>query len=115
MKALKFGIYPIQDGRFEASYTNPVTNKRRRHKFDKQKDALRFKESVERQLISKNYGYFLDSYVGQLIDKHLKDYPDSKLRDRQNVFTSFYNEFSRYKMSDLTHHALGLAHRLVEI
>lgn len=106
MKALKFGIYPIQDGRFEASYVNPVTHKRRRHKFDKQKDALRFKESIERQLIAKNYGYFLDTFVGQLIDKHLKDYPDSKLRDRRNVFASFYNEFSRFKMSELSHHSL---------
>ncbi|MGE0761876.1 MAG: tyrosine-type recombinase/integrase [Bdellovibrionales bacterium] len=106
MRALKFGVYPIQGGRFEASYINPVTNKRRRHKFDKQKDAVKFKESIERQLVTKNYGYFHDTYVGQLIDKHLKDYPESKLRDRQNVFTSFYNEFSRYKMSALTHYPL---------
>lgn len=103
MKALKFGIYPVQDGRFETSYINPVTNKRRRHKFAKQKDAMRFKETVERQLLSKNFGYFLDTPVGQLIEIHLKNYPGSKLRDKKNVFTSFYNKFSHTKMSELNH------------
>ena len=106
MKALKFGIYPVQNGRFEASYVNPVTNKRRRHKFDKRKDALKIKESIERKLVTGNHGFFLDQFVGQLIEKHLHEYPDSKLRERGNVFTSFYDEFSRLKMSELTHQAL---------
>lgn len=106
MKALKFGIYSIQGGRFEASYINPATNKRRRHKFDRQKDAIRFKESVERQALSGNYGYFLDILVGQIIEKHLIDYPESKLRERQNVFTSFYEEFCHFKLKDLGHQVL---------
>lgn len=106
MKALKFGIYPIQDGRYEASYFNPVTNKRHRYKFSRKKDALKFKDSVERQLVTSNYGFFLDQYMGQLIEKHLRDCPGSRLSERQNVFRSFYNEFSRTKMSDLTHHGL---------
>jgi integrase/recombinase XerD len=48
----------------------------------------------------------METYVGQLIEQHLKDNPDSKLNNRGNVFRSFYEEFRKYKMSQLNRQAL---------
>lgn len=106
MKSLAFSIHELNDGRFQASYVNPVTRKRKRHKFDRAKDAHQLKEQVEREFHSKNYGFFMETFVGQLIDQHLRDNPASKLNSRQNVFRSFYEEFRRLKMNQLTRSAL---------
>ncbi len=106
MKNLACSIYELHDGRFQASYINPITKKRKRHKFDKARDAQQFKAQVEREFLSKTYGYFMETYVGQLIEQHLKDHPESKLNERENVFRSFFNEFSKYKMNELTRQSL---------
>jgi integrase/recombinase XerD len=106
MKNIAFSIYELNSGGFQTSYVNPVTKKRKRHKFDKAKDAQQFKTQIEREFLSKNYGYFMETYVGQLIEQHLKDHPESKLNDRANVFRSFCDEFRKFKMNELTRHAL---------
>lgn len=106
MKTLAFSIYELNNGRFQASYVNPITKKRKRHKFDKEKEAEQFKVQVEREFLSKNYAYFMETYVGHLIEQHLKDFPETRLNERENVFRSFYEEFSRYKVNQLTRQAL---------
>jgi integrase/recombinase XerD len=106
MKSLAFSIHELNDGRFQASYVNPVTKKRKRNKFDKAKEAQQFKAEVEREFLSKNYNYFIETYVGQIIEQHLKDYPESRLKERENVFRSFYAEFCEYKMNELSRQAL---------
>jgi hypothetical protein len=64
MKNLAFSIYKLNDGRCQASYVNPITGKRKRHKFDQEKTAKQFKSQVEREFLSKNYTYFMETYVG---------------------------------------------------
>lgn len=102
MKDLALGLYELNDGRYQVSYVNPVTRRRKRHKFNKAKEAEQFMSQVEREFHSKNYAYFMETYVGQVIEKHLKDHPESKFNERANVFRSFYDEFSKYKMNELT-------------
>jgi integrase/recombinase XerD len=43
---------------------------------------------------------------GHLIEQHLKENPESKLNERKNVFESFYNEFSKYKINQLNRQEL---------
>lgn len=102
MKNIAASIYELDGGRFQVSYVNPVTRKRRRHKFDQVKDAVQFKSQVEREFLSKNYAYFMETYVGQVIEQHLKDHPESRFAERASVFRSFCNEFRRLKMNELT-------------
>lgn len=106
MKDLAVSIYELNDGRFQASFINPVTKKRKRHKFSHAKDAQQFKGQVERKFLAKNHGFFLETYVGQVIEQHLKDCTDSRLNERENVFQSFYAEFRTYKMNELTRQPL---------
>lgn len=106
MSNFKISVYALKNGRIESSYVNPITRKRTRKRFDSQKEALRFKESVEREYVSKNYAYFSEAFVMQAIEQHLKDYPESKLTERKNVFRSFCDYFGKYKVKDLTRQEL---------
>jgi integrase/recombinase XerD len=106
MKGLAFSIYKLNNGAFQTSFVNPVTKKRRRQKFGIEKDAKDFKAQVEREFLSKNHSYFLETYVIQMIEQHLKDHPESKFNERKNVFRSFIDEFRNFKMNELTRPAL---------
>ncbi|MCB0411921.1 MAG: tyrosine-type recombinase/integrase, partial [Bdellovibrionales bacterium] len=102
MKSSLVQIHELNGGYFQASYINPITNKRKRRRFMTKKEAESFRAETEQKLHAQNYGDFLEVPVGILIERHLRDYPQSKLKDRANVFTSFYEEFSKLKLNQVT-------------
>ncbi|MGE0761861.1 MAG: tyrosine-type recombinase/integrase [Bdellovibrionales bacterium] len=95
-------IHKLTSGQFQTSYENPITKKRKRHKFAELKLAENFKADLERKFYSGNMNHFSEEYVGRLIERHLKECPESRLMERMNVFQSFCDEFSGFKQKDLT-------------
>ena len=106
MTALKAKIYTLDSGQYQLSYRNPVDGKRKRHKFASEKDARAWSANLERQVHTKNLGFFVDVYVGNLIEQHLKACPESRFMERQNVFRSFCAEFAAVKLSAISKAAL---------
>jgi len=106
MKEIKPTIYGLQDGSFQVSFTNPTTGKRKRYTRDTEKAAKILRDEIERKLRLKQFAYFSDAYVGELIEQHLRDFPDSKFRERQNMFKSFYDEFAAVKIGAVDANAL---------
>lgn len=106
MTNLSVKIYKINTGHFQVTYKNPLTGKRKRHKLLTEKEAKNFKEELERQYHSKNFSHFSEMYVGHLIERHLKECPESKITERKNVFLSFCQEFNNIKLKYLTSSAL---------
>lgn len=106
MKSVQARIYPLENGQFQVSYQNPITRKRRRNKFDSEKDAKAFKDETLRQYLIGNLNHFSEMYVGHLIERHLAERPASRLMGRKNVFKSFCAEFNAFKLNELTNAAL---------
>ena len=106
MKDLALKIHILQDGRYQTSHINPITKNRVRHKFNSKKDAESLLKEVEHKFLTKNYSYFLEMYVMQVVEQHLRDNPETKLNERANVFRSFCNEFQNFKMNELNRQAL---------
>lgn len=104
--SLNARIYNLSSGQYQISYRNPVNGKRKRHKFSEERAAKAYREDLERQFHSKNIAYFTEIYVGQLIEKHLKEWPESRLTERKSVFRSFCDHFSRMKVNEMTRAAL---------
>lgn len=98
MKNLKVKIYRLNTGDYQVAYRNPLTLKRKRHKFASEKEAKAFKEEIERQYHSRNLGHFSEMFVGALVERHLKECPDSRMTERKNVFMSFCQEFNNTKL-----------------
>lgn len=104
--ALSFRSYKLNTGHIQISYRNPINGKRKRNKFQSDKEAKVFKEVLERQYQSRNLAHFAETRVGFLVERHLKECPESKFMDRKNVFYSFCEEFNSVKLQDLTRAAL---------
>lgn len=100
--ALNFSSYKLNTGQTQVSYRNPINGKRKRNKFLSDKEAKNFKESLERQYQSRNLVHFAETRIGFLVERHLKECPESKFMDRKNVFYSFCEEFNSIKLKDLT-------------
>lgn len=108
MEDLALSIYELQDGKHQVSYINPLTRKRKRHKCNHIKQAKALKLELERQFSAGNNIFFTDRLVGQVIDEYLKDFPESYLKSRKNVFRNFYGHFSSCKIKDLNSTSLRL-------
>ncbi len=102
MTNLSIKIYKINTGHFQVTYRNPLTAKRKRNKFLNEKEAKAFKEDLERLYYTKNLCHFSEMYVGHLIERHLKECPESRMTERKNVFLSFCQEFNNVKLKYLT-------------
>ena len=48
-KEFKVSIHKLNNGKFQASYFNPINHKRQRFKFSSKKEALGFKKQQEQK------------------------------------------------------------------
>lgn len=99
-------IYELTTGQYQVSYQNPVNGKRKRKKFESEKHAKLFRDDLKRQYAANNLGHFSEAYIGHLIERHLKECPNTRFTERKNAFQSFYDEFSAVRLNALTLTAL---------
>lgn len=99
-------IYELTTGQYQISYQNPINGKRKRKKFDSEKHAKLFCDNLKRQYVANNLGHFSEAYVGHLIERHLKECPQTRFTERKNAFQSFYDEFATVKLNALSITAL---------
>lgn len=95
-------IYKLKSGRFQASYTNPLTSKRVRNKFKVLGDAKKYGREVQSQFSGLGNDSRQLLYVNQLMEWHLETCPKTKVMDRKNVFKSFCDTFGNISVALVT-------------
>jgi integrase/recombinase XerD len=106
MSTLNAKIYKLNTGLLQVSYHNPLNGKRQRKKFGSQKEANVYREILENHYRVRNMSHFSEAHVGNLIERHLKENPNSRFMDRKNSFESFCHEFNGVRLNRLTRPAL---------
>ncbi len=93
MLDLKIRQYQLKTGHHVVCFADPVTNKRRRKKFDTKAEAKTYQKQVEAKLAVKGPEGFNATAVNQLMQDHLEKCPGSRVTERKNSFISFCETF----------------------
>lgn len=105
-KDLRIKIKAAKGNKFLIEYIHPFTEKRKRHRFNTYREAASYKEELNEQFKSPTDNPYLDKKIGELIELHLDECPNSRLMERKNNFLDFYERFSKIKLKEITIHDL---------
>jgi integrase len=95
-------IYKLKNGGYQASYTNPFSNKRIRNKFKMLNEANDFKRKIHAQFITDVMTGYSHLPTKQFLDAYLQLYPRAKMVTRGLPFyNSFVETFGQMAVSDL--------------
>lgn len=97
---MNVAINEIGDGRFQVSYIDYQTQKKRRKFFKSIREAKRYRAEV---LHTSSNGELTDGrrFVGHLMKMYLMRHPDSLVTQRRNSFISFCDTFNRFEIEQV--------------
>lgn len=105
---MEVSIYRLQDGKFQASYLDPVLRKRRRAKFKFYNQAKAFQKSILTEYRSANFVAKSSTPLAEFIPGYLAKYPRAKMFSRSpKVYDSFINTFGKMPVSEINKMHLG--------
>lgn len=102
MKKRKISIRPLQNGKYQLSYTHPKTAKRVRKRFDTFADAREYENHLKSTVFSNNGDQYQELLIKELMKIHYEKCPDTMVDERRIPFDSFMKNFGNYKIKDLT-------------
>jgi integrase len=100
-KNLKVKIKSIADNRFMVEYYHPLSKKRMRLRFNTYKEAVQYRRELEDTFQTEDFNPYKDRLIGDLIELHLAECPDTYFDQRKKHFISFYNDFCNMKLHQL--------------
>jgi integrase/recombinase XerD len=83
-------------------YYHPLSKKRMRLRFNTYKEAIAYRRELEDTFQTEDFNPYKDRLIGDLIELHLAECPDSRFDDRKKHFINFYNSFCNMKLHQLT-------------
>jgi integrase len=99
---MEVSIYKLQDGKFQASYLDPVLNKRVRAKFTHHNKAKAFQKNILTEHRNTNFVAKSSTPLGQFISGYLAKYPTAKMFSRSpSVYESFMSTFAQIPVSEI--------------
>lgn len=99
---MEVSIYRLQDGKFQASYFDPVLNKRRRAKFKFYNQAKAFQKNILNEHRSVNFVAKSSTPIDEFIPGYLAKQPRAKMFSRSpQVYESFINTFGKMPVSEI--------------
>lgn len=105
---MEVSIYRLKDGKFQASYVDPVLKKRRRAKFKFYNQAKAFQKSILTEHRSANFVAKSSTPLMEFIAGYLAKYPRAKMFSRSpQVYDSFINTFGKMPVSEINKMHLG--------
>lgn len=108
MTDLKLKIYQIKTGDHIVCFIDPVTNKRKRKKFESKNLAKIYQKDLELRYQAKGSQSFNQTLVKDYIKLHLEKSPDSRLVDRKRHFKSFSEEFGGRRINQVGKNELSV-------
>lgn len=101
MNTLKSKIYKINTGHHIVCFIDPSQGKRRRKKFSSLAKAKTYQKDLEIQFKTKGAQSFSQVPVAKLLDRHLEQFPSSRVTERKGVFLSFCYEMGHRPISSV--------------
>ncbi len=101
MTDLKLKIYQIKTGDHIVCFIDPMTNKRKRKKFESKNLAKIYQKDLELRYQARGSQSFNQTLVKDYIRLHLEKSPDSRLVDRKRHFKSFSEEFGGRRINQV--------------
>lgn len=93
MSDLKLKHYQIKTGHHVVCFIDPITNKRKRKKFETKALAKACQRDLEIRYQAKGPQSFNQTLVKDYIKLHLEKFPNSRVMERKRHFKSFCDEF----------------------
>lgn len=105
---MEVSIYKLQDGKFQASYLDPVLKKRVRAKFKFYNQAKAFQKNILNEHRSVNFIAKSSTPLSEFVPEYLAKYPRAKMISRSPfVYESFINAFGKMPVSEISKMHLG--------
>ncbi len=105
---MEVSIYRLQDGKFQASYVDPVLNKRVRAKFKHFNQAKAYQKNILLQHRNSNFVGQSSTPLADFIPMYLEKFPRAKMFSRSPfVYESFINAFGKMPVSKINKMHLG--------
>ncbi len=105
---MEVSIYKLQDGKFQASYVDPVLKKRRRAKFKFLNQAKAFQKNILNEHRSVNFVARSSTPLHEFIPGYLAKFPRARMFTRSPfAYDSFINTFGKMPVSEINKMHLG--------
>ena len=93
MKRQNTSVNQLQNGKYQASYRDPYTNKRIRKRFDTYKDAKAYELQIKNMFKNSNNEHLQSLKIKELMELHLQRCPNTHVDQRRIAYESFLEYF----------------------
>lgn len=105
---MEVSIYQLKDGKYQASYFDPVLNRRKRAKFRHLNQARAFQRNIESQHRRINIEVKSTTPLREFIPLYLEKHPGAKMFSRSPfIYESFINTFGKMPVTEINKMHLG--------
>jgi integrase len=98
MKRQNISINQMQNGKYQASYRDPYTQKRMRKRFETYKEAKEFESQIKNMFKNSSNEHLQTLKINELMQLHIEKCPNTKVDSRRISYESFLDTFGEIEL-----------------